>query len=174
MATLLPVAEAAQALGISVSALRRGLKSGRYHGERQSTPQGFVWLVEVDGDRVGEVRVGEHRTASRRRPADAGSSEEPAGTPQMALQAQRAEEMARYTAVLLAPLHARLEAQAEELGALKERLATAQARITELEAPPDVQAAGGVGERQPQEDATPETPERRPWWQRAWRLVAGD
>jgi hypothetical protein len=59
------------------------------------------------------------------------------------LLAQRAEEMARYTATLLAPLHAQLAAQAEEIGALKTQLAA----VTQS-APP---AEGQTG---------------RSWWQR--------
>jgi hypothetical protein len=34
MAAHLPIGEAAPALGVSVSAIRRGLKSGRYRGRR--------------------------------------------------------------------------------------------------------------------------------------------
>ena len=45
----------------------------------------------------------------------------------MPVQAQRAEEMARYTRELVGPLYARLEAQAEEIGRLKAELAAARA-----------------------------------------------
>jgi hypothetical protein len=153
MATLLPVAEAAQALSISVSALRRGLKSGKYQGRRQSTPQGFVWLVEVGDDRVGEVRLPDDRVGEVRL-GDTPQQEAPA-SPQTAIQAARAQEMAQYTATLLEPLHSRLEAQAELIGALKERLAAAETRIAELETPTT----------ETQNGATP-WPERRRWWQR--------
>ncbi len=141
MATLLPVAEAAQALGISVSALRRGLKSGRYQGRRQETPQGFTWRVEV-GDRVSD-RVGDGRVGDR---VGGAPSPDTPTSPGMALQTARAAEMAQYTAALLEPLHARLEAQAQEIGKLKEQLAAARTH----------------------ESAAPEWPERRSWWQRLW------
>jgi hypothetical protein len=139
---------AAQALGISISALRRGLKRGKYHGQRQSTPQGFVWLVEVGEVRLPEDRVGGDRVSDTP-PQEAPSS------PQTALQAQRAQEMAAYTAALLEPLHARLEAQAELIGALKERLTTAETRIAELEMPVAHTQNGAAS-----------WPERRRWWQR--------
>jgi hypothetical protein len=208
---LLPVAEAARALGVSVSAVRRGLKSGRYRGQRQETPQGFVWLVEVGagaddrvgglrvgGDRIRELRVGGDRVGGGRQTADhaegspeaSPSPQEPPQEPtqrppgpQTALLAQRAEEMARYSAALLAPLHAELKAQAEEIGTLRERtthlraeLERATARIAELEAP-----AGAAGQaEEPAETPTADVPPAPPvaegeaarwgWWPRlvAW------
>jgi hypothetical protein len=45
----------------------------------------------------------------------------------------------RGSRLLPAPLLARLEAQAEELGGRKARLAAAEARVADLEAPPDPQ-----------------------------------
>jgi hypothetical protein len=59
--------------------------------------------------------------------------------------------MATYSRELLAPVLARLEAQAERIGHLEEQLAAARARVAELEtrsAPPD--------------------PAGRRWWQRLW------
>jgi hypothetical protein len=228
---LLPVAEAARALGVSVSAVRRGLKSGRYRGQRQETPQGFVWLVavgtgdddRVGGDRVGglrvgddrirELRVGDDRVGGGRQTADhaegspesspspqkspQGSPQRPPG-PQTALLAQRAEEMARYSAALLAPLHAELKAQAEELGRVKNELGHLQAerdaaraelerataRIAELETPAGAAEAAGQDDGPadaPTADApapdslaagpapAEEAPAGRGWWP---RLVA--
>ena len=182
---LLPVAEAAQALGVSVSALRRGLKSGRYRGQRQETPQGFVWLVEVGAgaddrvggvrvgdDRIRELRVGGDRVGGSRQTADHAEGSPEASPspqappqappqrspgPQTALLAQRAEEMARYSAALLAPLHAELKAQAEELGTLRERCAALQAQLAEAT------STNGQAETQ---DGAASWPERRRWWQR--------
>jgi hypothetical protein len=42
-----PIRDAAQRLGISTDTVRRRLKSGELNGERQETPQGFIWLVEL-------------------------------------------------------------------------------------------------------------------------------
>jgi hypothetical protein len=65
--------------------------------------------------------------------------------------------MAAYSQQLLAPYVDKIEAQATELGTLRERLAVATARIAELEAPPS--------ETPSAPEAEP-WPERRPWWQR--------
>ncbi|HVG97906.1 MAG TPA: hypothetical protein VNK05_13455 [Chloroflexota bacterium] len=52
----LPVQEAAAALGISISGVRRGLKSGRLQGQRTGTPQGHVWLVHVPDEQAVDGR----------------------------------------------------------------------------------------------------------------------
>ncbi len=67
--------------------------------------------------------------------------------------------MATYTQQLLAPSVRRIEEQAEELGTLKERLATAERCLAE---------ATATNSRAHEDDA-PEW-ERRSWWQ---RLVFG-
>ena len=41
---------AAERLGISQDAVRRRLKSGELIGEKEATPQGFVWRVELPAD----------------------------------------------------------------------------------------------------------------------------
>ena len=41
---------AAERLGISQDAVRRRLKSGDLVGEKETTPQGFVWRVELPAD----------------------------------------------------------------------------------------------------------------------------
>ena len=41
---------AADRLGISQDAVRRRLKSGELAGEKETTPQGFVWRVELPAD----------------------------------------------------------------------------------------------------------------------------
>ena len=149
---LLPVAEAARALGVSVSAVRRGLKSGRYRGQRQATPQGFVWLVQVGGDRVPGDRRGEHRVPDLRVVGDrVGGDRRPEASqegPGGALLAARAQEMAAYTERLLAPYVKRIEEQAEEIGALKAQLAAREEPAPQTESAP-----------------SPEWEARR-WWQR--------
>jgi hypothetical protein len=79
--------------------------------------------------------------------------------------------MAQYTRELLAPVLARLESQAEELGALRERLAVATARIAELEAPADPDSPSPAPSPQAsgaQNGADPHEGERRRWWARLW------
>jgi hypothetical protein len=167
---LLPVKDAAEALGVSVSGVRRGLKSRRYAGHKRETPQGHVWLIEVPDD--GAVTTRTLATRVPPYPADAPAAPDaPQEPPGGALLNERAAEMARYNRELLAPVLARLEQQATEIGVLTERTTTlpgqlneATAKIAELEAAP---AASGLA-------AAPETPsgaaphgaERRRRWAR--------
>ena len=44
---LMNVAEAAQRLGVSTDTIKRRLKRGELQGQRQDTPQGFIWLVAI-------------------------------------------------------------------------------------------------------------------------------
>jgi len=50
---LVSVIEAAQHLGVSTHTIKRRLKRGELGGHRQSTPQGFIWVVEI-ADEPGE------------------------------------------------------------------------------------------------------------------------
>lgn|GEM_PF-1897898 len=49
------IKEAAERLGVSQDTIRRRLKHGELVGEREKTPQGFVWRVELSQEYVGEV-----------------------------------------------------------------------------------------------------------------------
>ena len=144
----LPVAEAASALGVSVSAIRRGLKSGRYRGQRQPTPQGFTWLIEVPGDRVGDGRIGDRVGGDRAADTRIGDGQAPGAT-ETTILAQRADEMARYSRTLLEPYVAKIEAQAERIGRLEEQLEQVKAALAARD--------NGAG---PGGDSTA----RRPWW----------
>ena len=155
MPTLLSVQDAAAVLGISISGVRRGLKSGRLQGQRQSTPQGHVWLVEVPDDQVVNSRSPGRRVAGDRRPDSRVVNDQPdppqdgAASPQMANLTQRAEDMAVYSHRLLEPYVAQIAAQAERIGHLEAELEQARAQ-----AAPQTQ------------NAAPMWPERRRWWQR--------
>ena len=48
-----PIAEAAQQLGISIDTARRRVKRGELAAERRETPQGFAWWVCLGGAEVG-------------------------------------------------------------------------------------------------------------------------
>jgi hypothetical protein len=48
MARLLPIYDAARAMGISPVTLRKRLKAGTARGEQQKTQQGYQWLVHVE------------------------------------------------------------------------------------------------------------------------------
>lgn len=157
MVTRLPVDDAARYLGISRPTVKRRLKSGALKGVQERTPSGFKWFVVLDTPESPPGTPGESPAGV---PGE--SPPESAALSQMSPQAalQRAQDMAAYTAALLEPLHARLEAQAEEIGTLKERCATLQAQLAER-----AEATNG----RTHESAAPET-ERRSWWQRlvAW------
>jgi hypothetical protein len=133
---LLPVKEAAEALGVSVSGVRRGLKSGRLKGQRRATPQGHVWLIEVPDDqavttRTPASRVPGDRATTRVPDSPDAAPDAPQEAPGEALLATRAQEMAAYTERLLAPWRAIVQQQAEEIGALKARLEAAPAPETQ-------------------------------------------
>ena len=74
MSKLIPLAEAAAALGVSVDTVRRRLRAGTLEGEKESTPPGR-WRVRVPadaqqglGDHVGEhLAVLEGENAALRR-----------------------------------------------------------------------------------------------------------
>jgi hypothetical protein len=123
------VSQAAAALGVSVASIRRGIKTGRYPARRQPTVQGYTWLVSLPSapdSRVAAARVPDGRVPDSRVPAQDGPT--PTTT---AILATRAQEMAQYTRELLAPLHARLEAQAERIGRLEAELAQARGAQTQ-------------------------------------------
>ena len=44
------IQEAAQALGVAESTVRRRLRNGELEGEQMPTPQGYTWLVELPDD----------------------------------------------------------------------------------------------------------------------------
>jgi hypothetical protein len=173
---MLPLSAAAQALGIPAPTLRKRLKAGTVRGERQQTPQGFAWLIEVPDDlAVGQPTDGPvtqphegsgthsgntsyEETIKTNNSGDQTVDQPATGTqppPHEALPAvQRAQEMAAYTERLLEPLHTRLEAQAERIGRLELALETANARLAMFEAP------------ETQNGGAPHWPEHRRWWQR--------
>lgn len=156
--------DAALALGISISGVRRGLKSGRLKGQRKATPQGHQWLVEVPdeqavtgrspGTRVVDYPAG-HRVSDQAdtRVVDKAVDPPPPeaqGATERGNLATRAEDMAVYSHRLLAPYVAQIAEQAEEIGRLRAELAAA--------------LANGRAETQSAPQAG--WPERRPWWQR--------
>ena len=58
----LPLAEAARRLGLSTRTIRRKLHDGELAGRQVSTPQGFVWMVElVDEQGPSDVEGGAPR-----------------------------------------------------------------------------------------------------------------
>ena len=148
----LPVDQAARELSLSVATVKRRLKRGTLRGEQERTPAGFKWYVLVDTAATAGATADE---AGGGAGATAGATA--AATANGALLSQRAEEMARYSAELLAPYVRRIEEQAEEIGALKAQLAAATAND---------QAVTPNG-------AAPVPAERPRWWERLGAWLGG-
>jgi hypothetical protein len=137
----LPLRAAAAQMGLSVDTLRKRLQRGLTPGRKVDGQ----WFVEPLGppDPSGPVQDGAGGVQDRSghvRPPPGDGLLTPAG---------RAEELAVYTERLLGPWRAIVQAQAEEIGALKAQLAAATA---------DDQAEDA--------GAAPRSGGRRPWWRR--------
>jgi hypothetical protein len=194
MVTRLSVDDAARYLGISRPTVKRRLKSGSLRGVQERTPSGFKWYVIVEeAESPGGVAGGAPAESPREslNGVAAESPHEPPGesaasprvSPQAALLAQRAEEMARYTRELLAPYVKRIEEQAEEIGALKAQLAAAtpapgtngvahaQAAAETASTPAPAETASAAA---PGAAAAPGVGAARPWWRRTWAWITGD
>jgi len=48
--SLVTVGEAADRLKVSTQTVKRRLKTGSLHGQREETPQGYIWLVDILDD----------------------------------------------------------------------------------------------------------------------------
>ena len=173
--------EAAAALGISRDAVRRRVAARVLRAERRRTARGprlFVWLpaeglpdlvelpetVDAEDDAAprGGTDAAHSGADSARGGADAarGGAERRNDAPSGAtLAAARAEEMARYTAVLLEPWHRQAEAQAERIGRLENEVEHLRAQLAEA-APTEAQAEA---QDAPQAEHWPEA---RTWWQK--------
>ena len=134
-------------LGLSVATVKRRLKRGSLRGEQERTPAGFKWYVLVDAAATAPAPAAATAGAAPGATADGIAGATATGT----LLAQRAEEMARYSAELLAPYVRRIEEQAEEIGTLKAQLVAATPTPETASAPPVRDPAG-----------------RGRWWQRLW------
>jgi len=173
----LGVVDAAARFGVSPDAIRRRirrktLRAERVPAENGGTPPYRVWIpAEASEPAPPENGVSTGRQDGRQDPGSGRQEPRQDGRQDgvLTLAAARAEEMARYSAALLAPLHAELKAQAEEIGTLRERtlhlqaqLEQASARIAELEAPPTTN-----GQAEPPSAPEAESwPEARSWWQK--------
>jgi hypothetical protein len=170
----LSLAQAAAAQGVGPDALRKRIPTGQVRA-RKRAGRWQVWVPAADlgirmvpddpdapdvprpdaPDAPDYKREAVPDAPDAQRQQTQTQAQEPPQGAQTALLAQRAQEMAAYTERLLAPLHARLEAQAERIGTLTERLAAAEAEIAELKAPaPEPPRAPSPGW------------EARRWWQR--------
>jgi hypothetical protein len=158
------IAHAAARLGVSPDAIRRRIRRRTMRARRGIATHGgpppyLVWMSAEDAAAAPEDGAPGRRQDTRQAHQDGRRDEHHAhqdAARTFALAQARAAEMAAYSQQLLAPYVEKIEAQAELLGAFKERLAAAEARIAELEAPAP----------ETQNGAAEPWPERRRWWQR--------
>ena len=146
---LLTITEASHQLGVSVHTLKRRLKRGEIEGQQQTTPQGFVWLIEVPDeaskvdDEASKVDVGTP-DESDHVPVDVacGTSD---GIPNATLrELHRMEEFIASVKDEVSTLRSQLETKDRQIEQLHVLLQQAQA-------------------------ALPAPRDNRPWWQRLWR-----
>jgi excisionase family DNA binding protein len=165
---LLTVQEAAGALGVSPTTIRRWVKEGAVASERVSRPQGYVVMVQIPERQIPTGRY------APRPPGVA--TQLPTSAP---TDAARAEAMAEYSAKLLEPLVAKLAEQAEDIGRLRAQLERAHDTIRALEAPREVPADAPESHTAGRETASPggavqePAPAPPPWWRRVWAALAG-
>jgi hypothetical protein len=124
--------DAAAVLGVSVNTLRKRIKSGQVRAERTERPQGYVWLVYLDGLQPPDQSV-----------VDPPTQEAPSRLQQPPAALAQAEAMAAYTRSLLEPLVALVENQ-EVI--IRDQAETIGRQAAEIEA---LRAA------QPKQDANP-------------------
>ena len=134
----MPIVDAAVALGLSEKTIRRRIKAGTLQANRVVTPQGHVWLVNVNG--VASPPPGQSVQVS----AD-----------------ERQTAMIELTRSVASELTRSLSTRIEELVRENEQL---RARLLSLHAP---QPEPMPTEPAPAAEAMLE-PARRAWWRRFW------
>jgi hypothetical protein len=165
---------AAAALGISVQAVRRRIKSGELHAERIKRPQGYAYRVAlpagVDVPKGADVEPaeGDHLPAPNRA-APNGHTQQVSGR---AKDAPTGDGLAVALLADLRTAHARIAdlerdrfELAGRLGYFQAQLAAKDEQIKALEAPKEP-APAPAAPRWP-EEPTPADPPPRPWW-RFW------
>jgi hypothetical protein len=179
----LPISEAAARLGVSQDAIRRRLKAGALHGKREAMPQGFRWLVLLEGGDAAEVAQGGATRDLGGTPPNGGP---PGGAQVAELATARAQEMAAYTERLLRPYVEKIEAQATQIGRLENEVEHLHAQLAAVTpapvtngiahephgqaGPPVADAEDSASPPETQDDDAPRPAERRRWWPRliAW------
>lgn len=165
VAAQVTIAEAAQRLDISTDTVQRRLKRGELAGVKETTPQGFRWLVELPNEAVGTDGAAVDTGAVPPHPLDGSTAE-----------VRRLEEVAQaYREQLDAQrtiFERQITEQAEELAARRREVGELHVLIQGLQralpAPPlqdqgSAEAALGQPPEQPRGQAVV-----RRWWH-AWR-----
>ncbi len=171
------VPEAATRLGIAPQTVKRRLKRGKLRGRQETTPQGFVWLVDVPdipnyhrGGITNGIPLGISHSG-----ADilGGINGIPVGTPDDILTEDspynEAPSISERVAILntevegqralIASLNEQVQAQKEQLSAKDRQLENKDRQIGELH----------VLLQQAQAALPTPVGTQRPWWRRVWR-----
>ncbi len=177
------VPEAATRLGIAPQTVKRRLKRGKLCGRQETTPQGFVWLIDVPDipnyHRGGITNGMPLGISDSDADIPGGITGIPVGTPDGHLRApadiltedsphNEASSILERVAILntevegqralIASLNEQVQAQKEQLSAKDRQLENKDRQIGELHVLlQQVQAA------------LPVPRDNRPWWQRLWR-----
>ncbi len=148
MTERVPIREAAARIGVSADTIRRRLKSGELAGQKERTPQGFTWLVEVPFTIEPPPRPDASPEPSPAPAADLAPDQPTAP----AAEVRRLEQLVEV-------LQTELEARRREVEQLHIVLSQ-QARALALPAPHEAPPAADESPRQtPMQD-------HRTWWQR--------
>ncbi len=151
MTERVPIREAAARLGVSADTIRRRLKSGELAGQKERTPQGYTWLVEVPFT----IEPPPRPDASPEPPAAPPAEPAPDQTTAPAAEVRRLEQ-------LVDVLQTELEARRREVEQLHIVLSQ-QARALALPAPQETPMQATQAPRQPP------TQDHLSWWQRLRR-----
>jgi len=169
----LSIEDAAVALGLNQSTVRRHVREQKLPSKRIKRPQGYILRVFVPESQLADPSLAQLGELG---PPDSDQPGGPSWVPTSAQLAtpldpsERAQAMAAYSRELLEPLvealersEARAREQAETIGQLRADLATVRAELGTLKAAQaPVDASGAPGPPEPTTDAP------APWWRR-WR-----
>jgi hypothetical protein len=143
----LTVPQAAEALGVTVDAVRGRIRRGKLEAERDNAGTVYVWVEASAGDRRGP-------SATSQRPSDD--------------QAGRIEDLREEVVYLREQLQQANERDREN----RRIIAALTSRIPAIEAPPDERESPQTVEEEPQRaERRPDAPiaqegAQRPWWRR--------
>jgi hypothetical protein len=147
----LTVPQAAEALGVTVDAVRGRIRRGKLEAERDNAGTVYVWVEASAGDRRGP-------STTSQRPSDD--------------QAGRIEDLREEVAYLREQLQQANERDREN----RRIIAALTSRIPAIEAPADErESPQTVGEEPERAEPRPDTPGaqvgvQRPWWRRMFRV----
>lgn len=161
----LSLAQAAAAQGVGPDALRKRIPAGHVRARKR----GGRWQVWVPASDL-DIRIVPDTPDIPETPrSEAPDDPEPPD----AQERPEAEAWVRLL-TLVETLQERNQVLAGQVGFLQAQRQMLEERVKLLQAPPEAEEVEEPHTQEAVAPETPETPERRPWWRRAWRLVVGD